>query len=379
MPDPMADRIDQVFDAALGPRIAGAVLIVAEHGEIVYQRAGGFADRDAGKVAALDTIFRLASLSKPVTATACLAMVDRGELRLDDVVTRFLPQFRPRLADGSTPDITIRQLLTHTSGLTYRFAQWPGGSYHLANVSDGLDQPGLDIEENLRRIASAPLQFVPGRQWGYSVGIDVLGHILAVVRGTTLGAVLADLVTGPLGMRDTGFTVADPARLSFAYADNPYGAPVPMDETHSVPRPTEPPTLYSPGRVLDPRSFQSGGAGLTGTAPDFIQFLEALRTGHPSLLKAPTLEAALRNQIGDISGDAGGNGWRFGFLGGVLIDPALAATPQSAGTFYWGGAHGNTWFVDPQRELSFVGLTNTAVEGVDGRFPRDIRDAIYGV
>ncbi len=377
MPDTMADRIDRVFDAAIGPRIAGAVLLVLERGEIVYQRAGGFADREAGQATALDTIFRLASLSKPVTATACLAMVDRGELQLDDVVSRFLPQFRPRLADGSAPDITIRQLLTHSSGLTYRFAQWPGGSYHLANVSDGLDQPGLDMEENLRRIASAPLEFVPGTQWGYSVGSDVLGHILAVMRGTTLGAVLADLVTGPLGMRDTGFTVADRARLSLAYADNPGGAPVPMAETHSVPRPTEPPTLYSPGRVLDPRSFQSGGAGLTGTAPDFAKFLEALRTGRPSLLAPPTRRAALRNQIGEISGDAGGAGWRFGFLSGVLVDPAAAATPQSAGTFYWGGAHGNTWFVDPLRELSFVGLTNTAVEGVDGRFPRDVRDAIY--
>ncbi|MBL8593744.1 MAG: beta-lactamase family protein, partial [Devosia sp.] len=332
-----------------------------------------------GQATTLDTIFRLASLSKPVTATACLAMVDRGELRLDDVITRFLPQFRPRLADGSTPDITIRQLLTHTSGLTYRFAQWPGGSYHLANVSDGLDQPGLDMEENLRRIASAPLQFAPGTQWGYAVGIDVLGHILAVVRGTTLGAVIADLVTGPLGMRDTGFTVADRQRLSLAYADNPDGAPVPMDATHSVPRPTEPPTLYSPARVLDPRSFQSGGAGLTGTAPDFAKFLEALRTGHPQLLRPPTRAAALRNQIGDLAGDAGGSGWRFGFLSGVLVDPRLAATPQSAGTFYWGGAHGNTWFLDPERQLSFVGLTNTAVEGVDGRFPREVRDAIYGV
>lgn len=377
MSSSMGERIDRVFDAALGPRIAGAVLMVAERGEIVYQRAGGFADREAGQATTLDTIFRLASLSKPVTATACLAMIDRGELRLDDVVTRFLPQFRPRLADGSEPDITIRHLLTHTSGLTYRFAQWPGGSYHLANVSDGLDQPGLGMEENLRRIASAPLQFAPGTSWGYSVGIDVLGHIVAVVRGMTLGEVLGDLVFGPLGMHDTGFAVADRARLSLAYADNPDGAPVPMQATHSVPRPTEPPTLYSPARVLEPRSFQSGGAGLAGTAPDFLKFLEALRTGHPSLLAPMTLADALRNQIGDIPGDAGGAGWRFGFLSGVLLDPAAAATPQSAGTFYWGGAHGNTWFVDPVRELSFVGLTNTAVEGVDGRFPRDVRDAIY--
>ena len=374
----LARRIDAVFDAALDDgKIVGATILVARHGHLVYGRAGGFADREAGKPVRLDTIFRLASLSKPITATACLALVERGEMRLDDPVSTYLPQFRPQLRNGETPTITIRHLLTHTSGLTYRFAQWPGGSYHLANVSDGLDQPGLSMDENLRRIASAPLEFAPGSKWGYSVGIDVLGAALAAASGKSLGDLLAETIMAPLDMTDTAFTVRDPARLSVAYADDPNG-PVPMSETHSVPRPTEPPTLYSPGRVLDPASFQSGGAGLVGTAPDFLKFIEMLRTGGSPILRADTVATAISNQIGDVPGDAGGPGWRFGYLSGVLLDPVLAGTPQAAGTFYWGGAHGNTWFVDPANGLSFVGLTNTAVEGVDGQFPKHIRNAIYG-
>lgn len=373
----MTRRVDAVFDAALDiGKIVGAVLLVARHGQLVYGRADGFADRAAGKPVRPDTIFRLASLSKPITATVCLALIERGQIGLDDPVTKYLPAFRPRLPDGQAPVITIRHLLTHTSGLTYRFAQWPGGSYHLANVSDGLDQPGLSMEENLRRIASAPLEFTPGSKWGYSVGIDVLGAALAAASQKTLGELLAEIITGPLGMIDTDFTVHHPARLSLAYADAPNG-PVPMEATHSVPRPTEPPTLYSPGRALDPASFQSGGAGLVGTAPDFLKFLEMLRTGGGAILGPNMAANAVTNQIGDIPGDAGGPGSRFGFLSGVLLNPSLAGTPQADGTFYWGGAHGNTWFVDPANGLSFVGLTNTAVEGVDGQFPKHIRDAIY--
>ncbi len=125
-------------------------------------------------------------MSKAIVAAAALALTERGKLSLDDPAARFLPDFRPRLKDGTTPDLLVRHLLTHTSGLTYGFVQRPDHPYHRAGVSDGMDQPGLSMEENLRRIASVPLEFAPGTAWGYSVSMDVLGAVIARANGTTL-------------------------------------------------------------------------------------------------------------------------------------------------------------------------------------------------
>jgi CubicO group peptidase (beta-lactamase class C family) len=373
----LAKGIDNVIGTALAlNRIVGTVVLVAQRGEIVYRRAAGFADREARTLAQPSTIFRFASLTKPMVSTAALALVDQGKLGLDDPVSKWIPEFRPRLSDGREPVITIHHLLTHTSGLSYAFKEEADGPYRRANVSDGLDQPGLSMAENLSRLASVPLRFEPGTNFQYSLALDVLGEVLARVEGRPLDALIAELVTEPLGMRDTGFTVRDRQRLAAAYVDA-IPAPARMQEAEIVPYPPGAGILFAPDRILHPHSYPSGGGGMAGTAEDFLVFLETLRKGGRPILRPETVDTMTRNQIGDLMIDPERPGWGFGFGAAVLKDPLAAQTPQTKGTFSWGGVYGHSWFVDPSLELSVVGLTNTTIEGMAGVFTVAVRDAVY--
>jgi CubicO group peptidase (beta-lactamase class C family) len=316
-----------------------------------------------------DAIFRLASVSKPMVAATAMALVDSGTLALDEPVPRWLPDFRPKLKDGTTPTITLRHLLTHTSGLGYGDLA-PDDPYRPAGISGGLDQPGLAMAENLRRIASVPLYFAPGTAWRYGVNIDVLGAVIEQATGGRLGDAVATYVTGPLGMSDTGFTVADPARLAAPYAEGI--PPNAMGDACEVTGELGRGTYFVPGRIFDAASFHSGGAGMVGTAPDFLAFLEAIRAGGGPILKPETVELAARNHIGDLPREEKDAGWRFGLMSAVLADPAAAQSPQSPGTLQWGGIYGHSWFIDRARDLSVVAFTNTAVEGCLGAFPKEI-------
>jgi CubicO group peptidase (beta-lactamase class C family) len=373
----LAAEVDRVIDQALSSgRIVGAVALVARDGKVVYQRAAGLADREAGRTMRLDTLFRLASLTKPIVSTAAMVLIERGQLALDDPVTRWLPAFRPALPNGERPPITVRQLLTHTSGLNYGFWQASGSDYHRAGISDGLDEPGRSMEDNLARLASVPLMFRPGEGWQYSLSLDVLGAMIERVTGSTLPEAVKQLVTDPLGMKDTDFAVRDAEHLAAAYADGPE-QPVRMGDPHIVPFADGAGIVFAPSRVFDPGSYPSGGTGMVGTAPEFLRFLETLRCGGGPLVKPDTAAAMMRNQVGDLPVNARGPGWGFGFGASVLKDPEQAGSPQSAGTWGWGGVYGHSWFIDPASRLTVVGLTNTAIEGMAGRFPTDLRNAVY--
>lgn len=365
--DARAARLDRAVDAAIEQeRIVGAVLLVAEDGDIVYSRAAGFADREAGLPVALDTIFRLASVTKPMVSAAALSLAEAGVIGLDDPVTRFLPGFRPRLADGSEPVIAIRHLLTHTSGLIYGYPPE-------ADISEGLDKPGRDMASNLARIAAQPLAFAPGTAWQYSVAIDVLGGVLEAATGKGLGEIVAERVTGPLGMRDTAFSVADRERLSVAYAD---GTP-PQRMTPFTAVPADGNVFgFAPDRIFDPASFPSGGAGMAGTAPDFLVFLEAMRKGGAPILSSASLRLLSNSALDGIDMQRPGVGFSLGWS--ILLDPSLADTPASAGAWRWGGVYGHDWLVDPARRLTVVSFTNTAVEGCIGDYPKTITRAVYG-
>jgi CubicO group peptidase (beta-lactamase class C family) len=368
--------LDDVVNRAIAEeRIVGAVVLVAEDGQVVYHRAAGLADREAGVPMGEDAVFRLASMTKPIVSVATLALVEQGRLRLDDPVTRFIPEFRPKLAAGREPVITVRQLMSHTAGLNYPFNEPEDGAYHRAGVSNGFDQPGLSIEENLQRIASAPLLYEPGTAWGYSVAHDVLGEVVARAAGEPLPQAVDRLVTGPLGMADTSFTVGDPSRLVTAYGD---GAPQPirMGDQHLLPFGVSP-TSYAPNRAFDPASYPSGGAGMVGTASDFLTLLEALRAGGEPVLTGSSVGALTANATGEIGASGPSAGWGFGLGLSVLDDPLAAGTPQTAGTWQWGGIYGSSWFVDPARRISVVVMTNTAVAGMIGPFPDAVRDAVY--
>lgn len=372
----LSARIERVVAQAIAERrLVGTVVLVSRGGKLVHHQAAGLADREAGRPMREDAIFRFASVTKPIVSAAAMKLVEEGKLRLDDPVTRFLPDFRPALPDRTQPTITVRQLLTHTSGLSYRFFEPSGSAYHTLDVSDGMDQPGLSLDENLRRLGQAPLGFVPGTKWGYSLGLDVLGGMLEAVSGERLPALVQRLVTGPLGMKDTGFAVADPARLAVAYAD---GKPEPVKIMDGMLVPFgESKISFSPSRIFDPASFPSGGAGMVGTAGDLLRFLETVRTGGGTILRRDTVAAMMQDQVG-VQAETQGPGWGFGYGWAVLDDAKAAATPQAKGTLQWGGAYGHSWFIDPANELVVVALTNTTFEGMAGPFVTQLRDAVYG-
>ncbi|MGA0600153.1 serine hydrolase domain-containing protein [Caulobacter sp. KR2-114] len=368
----LAARLDPLIDAALAEgRIAGGVALVARAGKLAYARAAGLADIPSGRPVALDTIFRAASLTKPLVTAAALALVEAGVIGLDDPVTRFLPDFTPKF-DGQTPTISLRQLLTHTAGLSYGFMQPDDGPYLKLKVSDGLDQPGVGFAENLAKIVEAGLFYPPGAGWIYSVAIDVLGAAMEQAAGQGLHDILTERVCARLGLADTGFRITDRARLATAYADGP--PPRPMGEAYVAPFAGLSGIRFAPDRIFDPGSFPSGGAGAACTATDFLTFLEAMRTGGGGVVGEATTRAMMTNQIGDIP-TISGPGSGFGFGGAVVVDPVAAASPLSAGAWRWGGVYGHSWFVDPARELSFVLMTNTAVEGMSGQLSQELAAA----
>jgi len=373
----LAARLDETIDRALADRkIVGTVVTVVSSGDVVYRRAAGYADREAGRAMRADALFRLASLSKTIVSAAALALVEQGRLAVTDPVARWLPDFTPKTSDGQLPLLTVHHLLTHTAGLSYGFYEPEDGPYHKAGVSDGLDLSGLSLDEEMRRIAAAGLAEVPGTRWRYSIASDVLGAVIARAAGESLPDVVRRLVTAPLGMKDAGFSVTDPTRLAVPYA-NAQPAPIRMGEPELVPFRGLGLVRFSPSRVFDPTQFPSGGAGMVGSADDLIRLLETLRTGGGPILKPGAASRMSSNRIGALPVLAL-PGWGFGYGCTTLEDPATAKTPQSVGTWAFTSAYGHSYFVDPERQLTVIALTNTALEGGFGPFVPAIRNAVYG-
>ena len=384
----LSGHLDAVLHNALAQQqIVGAVVVAARDGQVVYQRAVGMADRENGKAMSLDTRFRLASMSKAIVSVAALALADQGMIGLDDPVTRWIPSFTPMFQGKVEQGITIRNLLTHTAGLSYGFLEPADGPMAQAEVSDGLDNPPITLEENIWRLASVPLYYEPGTGWRYSLAIDVLGEVVSRAGGDTLPAVVKNLVTGPLGMTATGFVADKPEMLAAAYvwAD---GKPRRMEETEIVSNGVSV-TRYEPGRALDDQAFPSGGAGMVGTAADYLKFLEALRQGGGPVLKPETASAITADQVSPIfsqrqrvpegkNSDVVAPGWGFGFGGAVLLYPEKADYGAGAGTLSWSGTYGSHFFMDRKNGISFVVLTNTTPTGMAGPFAVSLAQAVYG-
>lgn len=364
----MTSRIDAVMDAAIAnQKIVGAELVVARHGHIVYRRTAGWFDREADTPMIENAIYRLASVTKPIVAATTLAMVEKGVVGLDDLVSTHLPYFRPRAPDGSIAEITLHHLLTHTSGLGYHYKE-------PRKFSMGLGPSSMGFEENFRLLAEHDLVFVPGTEWLYSVGIDVLGAVLSAAHGDSLEDAARTYVTGPLGMDDTGFFVSDKTRLAKPYADgNP---PTPMTEPQRLTNAMGETSVFSPERIFNKNAFQSGGAGMAGTPSDITRFLEALRKGGDGILKPDTVAHGFANRIGSVE-RATAPGQRFGYFGAVLEDPVEANSPSAQGTVNWGGVYGHSWLVDPTNALTVVSMSNTAFEGCTGAYPNDLIRAVY--
>src|ERR1043165_2997287 len=190
----LAARLDPVLETALREDcIVGAVALVAKRGELAYGRAVGLADREAGRAMTPDAIFRASSLTKPIVTAAFLSLVEDEIMGLDDPVIRWLPDFQPKF-QGEVFTITLRQLLTHTAGLSYGFMQPDDGPYLKLGVSDGMDQPGLGFDEEFRRVVEAGLLHPPGAAWLYSVSMDVLGAVMERAAGKSLPDIVAERV-----------------------------------------------------------------------------------------------------------------------------------------------------------------------------------------
>lgn len=369
-------RVDDVWRRFVDQgRIVGGVLLLAQGGALRYVSARGWADRENRLPMRRDTRFRLASLTKLLTSVAVLRLCQSGLLALDAPVTTWLPDFQPALADGREPVITVRHLLSHTSGLGYGFEQLPDNAYQRAGVSDGLDRVAFDLAENVRRLAQPPLLFEPGSGWAYSLAADVLGAVLQQATGEPLPQVLARWVTEPLAMNATGFACDDPDTLAVAYKD---GLPEPLRiSACDVLELEGGHARVSSARAFDADQYPSAGAGMLGTADDYLRLLECLRLGGSPLLSRASTALLLGNAIGNAVMKGRGAGWKFGLGPAVLTSPAAAGHRQGPGAWTWCGLYGSHYWVDPRAEMTLVVLTNTAVAGAWGALADGVVEAIY--
>lgn len=358
------------IDSALADRRIVGCMVMRSQGGKVWDRAAGMADRERGVAMTPATWLRYASVTKPFTTLAALRLMALGRLDAEDAVTRWLPDFAPALADGTRPVISVGQLMSHMAGLDYIFAQAADGPYSRAGVADGISDTGITLAENLRRIASVPLDIGPGTAWRYSIATDVLGAVVQAAADMPLPDAMRALVTGPLGI-DADFQ-ADPARLAANYAD---ARPEPqrMQGLTRVPIPAAADRWFSflPERATDPAAYPSGGGGMSGTVPGALTVLEALRAG-------PFIPDALRQQAlaNRITGPhpMRGPGWGHSWAGAVAMDPALTGLP--AGCISWGGIYGHSWIIDPTRDLTMLSMTNTSTEGLNGAFAVEMTAAL---
>jgi CubicO group peptidase (beta-lactamase class C family) len=344
-------------------RIAGAVTLVARRGSVVWFKAQGMMDREAGKPMRADVMFRICSMTKPITSVAVMMLYEEGRFLLEDPISKYLPEFKnPKVlvkpASGesytipASREITIRDLLRHTSGLTYHSNPNLGPLYNGANVGHGLLPYDGTIEDNVKRLAGVPLLFSPGDRWEYSLGVDVLGRLVEVVSGKPLDEFFRTRIFGPVGMRDTYFYPPDNKleRLAAAYT---YYADKGLTRFPDTPI-TEGPMVYSADYPYrGPKKLFSGGAGLTSTAADYALFCQMMlddgKVGNTRLLSRKSVELMSRDQLGKISAD---RGFGLGFGVNGVKEPLLEL--GSPGKYEWGGFFYTAFSIDPKEQLIVI-------------------------
>jgi CubicO group peptidase (beta-lactamase class C family) len=401
------DQATALFRQAVDNKeIAGAVLLVARHGKLAYLEAIGKQDVEAGVAMAPDSIFRIASMTKPVTSVAAMILADEGRLDLSDPISKYLPEFkfmkvampRKRGEGGASPGsageefdlvqayrpITVRDLLMHTSGICYRFTNRPyvGRLYAEAGICDGLTPCDLTLAGNVRRIASLPLHHQPGTAWEYGLNTDVLGRLVEVVSGQPLGAFFVRRIFTPLKMTDSFFLLpeAERDRLAALYEPGPDG---------KIKRAADGPTtqgelIYSADAAYRQRpEYCSGGAGLLSTAGDYARFLQTmLNRGEldgARVLRPETVTAMTHDQTQGLPLWIPVHGFAFGYGFGVATQPAPDAKKDPAGTFSWGGIYYTDFWADPKDEVIGIMMTQIYPSGqlkLRDEFHRIVNEAI---
>lgn len=393
-------RIDGALQHAVDAgEIAGAVALVLRDGETVYERAVGWADREAGRRMTPDAIFRIASQTKALTSVAVMQLAEEGQLALGDPVSRWVPGFARTMVAVRTDTglavvparrpITIRDLLTHTAGISYgvdslvapRYAE--AGLGRAAGYGWYTADKAEPVCETMERLATLPFVTQPGERFVYGYATDVLGCVVERVAGAPLDEVIRTRITGPLGMRDTHFFLPPEKRdrLAAVYTrasdDGAAGADG-ADGAAGVTRAPE--GARGQGHYAEgPRASFSGGAGLLSTARDYARFLQMLLDGGTAdgtrLLGPRTVALMTTDQI-DTLYSVPGMGFGLGFE--VMERAGAGGRVQSVGTFGWGGAYGSTYAVDPQEGLVFILLTQQIpnARGIMDRFPMLVYQAL---
>ena len=356
----------------VGPgKIAGCLTLVARQGEVAHLEAQGLMDRERQKPMAEDTIFRIYSMTKPIISVALMMLYEEGHFELSTPVHKFIPEWKnlrvyrqgryPNFLSVPTDrDMTIRDLLTHMSGLTYGFMERTNvdAAYRRAKV--GREDPGGTLRQMIEKLAEIPLEFSPGSAWNYSVSTDVLGYLVEVISGIPLDRYFQQRIFEPLGMSDTGFSVPQEKieRFSANYVrgfkkdlkleDDPLGSPYAGDVT-----------------------FLSGGGGLVSTAHDYLRFCLMMQNGGElegvRLLGRKTVELMTRNHLPEgrdltelsvgLFGEVEFEGTGFGLGFSVNLGPGAQGAIGSAGEFAWGGAASTIFWIDPEEELVVIFLT----------------------
>ncbi|AVH55335.1 MULTISPECIES: serine hydrolase domain-containing protein [Streptomyces] len=381
--DPAAlARLDQHFARLVDDgRLPGYLVSVSRHGRVAHLTTYGCRDRAAQLPVETDTLWRIYSMTKPVTSVAALILLEEGHVQLDDPVADFLPAFAdPRVyVSGSGPDtktrpaehpILIRHLLTHTAGLTFGFyyAHPVDALYRDAGLESSVP-PGANLAETVDVYARMPLQFEAGTQWNYSVATNVLGRVIEVVSGRDLDDFLAERVFGPLGMADAGFRVSDEqaGRLAELYGEDDEGGITPIAglPLHGRPR------------------FLSGSGGMVATAHDYHRFMELLRRrgelDGTRLLRPETVDLMVTNHLpgnadrrtfgSPVHQEPGNAGLGFGLGVSVVVDPDVTASPSSLGAFGWSGVATTTFWVDPHHDMTVQFLTQLRPRTSSSVFP----------
>lgn len=384
-------RIDAMCEQAIAQnQVPGMVALVARHGKIVYFKAFGLADSAEKRALRLDTIFRIASQTKAITSTAVMMLWEEGKFGLDDPISKYIPEFKnPQVlktfdstttnytAEPAKSEITIRQLLDHTSGLGYgvidgdeRFRM----IYQKAGIVDVFTTDPVKIGDNVKRLARLPLHHNPGEHFTYSEGLDVLGYLIEVISGMPFDQFLRKRLLDPLGMNDTWFYLPAEKAARLVRVQQPKDG---QWQHYPV-------TFYDPDYpVKGAKAFFSGGAGLSSTAKDYATFLQMYLNGGElngvRILSRTTLGTILANQTGELMGGKNGDSY-FGLAFGVLTKEGQDKGGKgSMGTFEWGGYFNTQYFADPKEKIIGVLMKqtqNTANDGTSDLFRRLVFQAV---
>ena len=382
-------------------RFPGTQLVVYRRGKLVHSAVQGFADLERKAAMKDDTIFRIYSMTKPITSIAFMMLVEEGRVALDESVHRYIPEWKNLgvfqagiapafLTKPPSRPMLIVDLLRHTSGLTYGFQQRSNVDAAYREMKIGEVEKAGTLQSMVEELAKIPLEFSPGEAWNYSVSTDVIGYLIGQISGKPFEQFLKERIFEPLGMKDTDFFV--PAgkanRFAACYSASPQGAMT----FHAAERKGNLTLQDDPATstFLSPPSFISGGGGLCSTAADYLTFCRALLNGGElsgvRLVGAKTLALMTSNHLPggrtlpemsrSLFSEATYHGIGFGLGFSVTLDPVQTLIPGSAGEYAWGGAATTSFWIDPAEELIAIFMTQV-VPSSAFTIRRELRTMVY--